>query len=107
RYHRKRLRKLGAVRASDLLYLPKGKTIALAGLVMARQRPATAKGVIFITLEDETGSANLIVRAQVFEKYHHAARHAQMLFVVGKVERDARLPLPRFLPAGVLEDRRS
>lgn len=93
RHHRKRLQKLGAVRAGDLFYLPKGQRVALAGLVMARQRPATASGVVFMTLEDETGSANLIVHAGVFEKYHHVARHSQMLWVVGEVERDARLPV--------------
>src|SRR5690606_14877906 len=60
---------------------------------MARQRPATASGVVFMTLEDETGSANLIVHAGVFGKYHHVARHSQMLWVVGEVERDARLPV--------------
>ncbi len=93
KYHRKRLRKLGAVRASDLYYLPRGHRVAVAGLVMARQRPATASGVVFMTIEDETGSANLIVYSGVFEKYHQVARHAQMLFVVGRIERDARLPV--------------
>jgi error-prone DNA polymerase len=94
-HHRKRLCKLGAVRAADLFYLPRGARVLLAGLVMARQRPATAGGVVFITLEDETGSANLIVYSQVFERYHHVARHSQMLFVSGEIERDARLPIAK------------
>jgi error-prone DNA polymerase len=94
RHHRKRLSKLGAARAADLLYLPRGHRVAVAGLVMARQRPATAGGVVFMTIEDETGSANLIVYAPVFEKFHHVARNAQMLFVTGRIERDARLPIP-------------
>lgn len=93
RHHRKRLQKLGAVRAGDLFYLPRGQRVALAGLVMARQRPATASGVVFMTLEDETGSANLIVYERVFEQYHHVARHSQMLWVVGEIERDAQLPV--------------
>lgn len=93
RHHRKRLNKLGAVRAADLFYLPKGTKVALAGLVLARQRPATASGVVFMTLEDETGAANLIVYAQVFEQYHHVARHSQMLYVLGVIERDVRLPV--------------
>lgn len=92
-HHRKRLSKLGAVRSGDLLYLSRGARVSLAGLVMARQRPATASGVVFITLEDETGSANLIVYGTVFEKYHHVARHSQMLWVSGVVERDAKLPV--------------
>lgn len=91
RYHRKRLTKLGAIRAEDLLYLPKGTRVSLAGLVMSRQRPATASGVVFITLEDETGSANLIVYSSVFERYHHVAKNAQLLFVSGEIERDVRL----------------
>ncbi len=95
RHHRARLSKLGAVRAGDLFYLPKGRRVAMAGLVMARQRPATASGVVFMTLEDETGSANLIVYARVFEQYHHVARHSQMLWVVGEVERDSQLPIAR------------
>lgn len=94
RHYRKRLRKLGAVRASDLLYLPRGHRVVVAGLVMARQRPVTANGVVFMTLEDETGSANLLVYGAVFEKFNHVARNAQMLLVTGRIERDARLPLP-------------
>lgn len=95
RHHRKRLNRLGAVRAADLFYLPKGAKVSLAGLVMARQRPATASGVVFITLEDETGAANLIVYSDVFERYNHIARHAQMLLVAGEIERDARLPVAK------------
>ncbi len=93
RHHRKRLQKLGATRTGDLFFFPRGRKVALAGLVMARQRPATASGVVFMTLEDETGSANLIVYANVFEQYHHVARHSQMLWVVGEVERDETLPI--------------
>jgi error-prone DNA polymerase len=93
RHHRKRLDKLGAIRAEDLCYLPRGTNVSLAGLVMARQRPATASGVVFITLEDETGSANLIVYSSIFEGYHHVAKNAQLLFVSGEIERDEKLPV--------------
>jgi DNA polymerase III alpha subunit len=93
RHHRKRLDKLGAIRAADLFYLPRGTKVSLAGLVMARQRPATASGVVFITLEDETGSANLIVYSSIFEGYHHVAKNAQLLFVSGEIERDEKLPV--------------
>jgi error-prone DNA polymerase len=99
RHHRKKLNRLGAVRASDLFYLPKGRKVSVAGLVMARQRPATASGVVFITLEDETGSVNLIVYSSVFEKYNHIARHSQMLLVAGEIERDTRLPVAQRIPA--------
>lgn len=98
RYHRKKLNRLGAVRASDLFYLPKGRKVQVAGLVMMRQRPATASGVVFITLEDETGSVNLIVYSSVFEKYHHIARHSQMLLIAGEIERDTALPVAQKPP---------
>jgi error-prone DNA polymerase len=93
RYYRRRLRRLGARRAEDLLYLPRGTKVKLGGLVMSRQRPGTASGVVFITLEDETGTANLIVHSSVFERYEHVARHAQLLLVVGEIERDHHLPM--------------
>jgi len=100
RYYRRRLRRLGARRAEDLLYLPRGTAVKLGGLVMARQRPGTASGVVFITLEDETGTANLIVYSSVFERYEHVARHAQLLLIEGEIERDHHLPMsPR--PTGL------
>jgi error-prone DNA polymerase len=66
---------------------PQGLRIAVAGLVLVRQRPATASGVIFITLEDETGIANLIVRPKVYERFRHAARHGIAVMAAGTVER--------------------
>jgi error-prone DNA polymerase len=59
----------------------------VAGVVITRQQPATASGVVFITLEDETGSMNLILFRRVFETYHLPARHAAILFAEGTVER--------------------
>jgi len=104
KHHRARLAKMGAVRAADLFYLKKGTKVLVAGLVMARQRPATASGVVFITLEDETGSANLIVYSQVFEQYNHVARHSQMLLVAGEIERDTRLPVSKRPPESEREN---
>jgi error-prone DNA polymerase len=52
-----------------------------------RQRPGTAKGLFFMTLEDETGVANLIVHPHVFEQHKAAARHATSVLVHGRVER--------------------
>lgn len=104
RHYRSRLRKLGAVRAEDLFYLPKGSRVSIAGLVMARQRPATASGVVFMTLEDETGAANLIVYSRVFERYHHVAKNSQLLFVTGEIERDMKLLLPERGTKGRVDD---
>lgn len=61
--------------------------ISVAGLVTHRQRPGTAKGIVFMTLEDETGSANLIIRPQVWERFKLVARTRLALIADGTVER--------------------
>jgi error-prone DNA polymerase len=66
---------------------PHGRRIALAGLVINRQRPATASGIVFMTLEDETGAANLILRPRVYTQFRKAARHSIAAAVWGSVER--------------------
>ena len=70
---------------------PNGKSIAVAGLVLVRQRPGTASGVVFETLEDETAIANLILGPKVFERYHKAARHGTAIIASGKVERQGQV----------------
>jgi error-prone DNA polymerase len=61
--------------------------IKTAGLILIRQRPGTAKGVCFITLEDETGTTNLVVFSKLFDKYRKEILHARLLMVEGVVER--------------------
>ena len=58
-----------ALPAARLCEPPQGARVTVAGLVLVRQRPGTAKGVIFVTLEDETGTANVVVWAQVYERF--------------------------------------
>lgn len=70
---------------------PQNKRISVAGLVLVRQRPATASGLIFMTIEDETGIANLIVRPQVYERYRRAARHSTIILARGYVERQGKV----------------
>jgi error-prone DNA polymerase len=70
--------------------LKDGQRIRLAGLVLVRQRPGTAKGVIFITLEDESGVANLIVWPDVFERFRRIVLGAKLLGVTGRVQRGDR-----------------
>jgi DNA-directed RNA polymerase len=71
------------------LVLPRdGARVAVAGLVVCRQRPGTAKGVIFLTLEDETGVANVVVWAKVFETFRRAVIAGRCLKVTGRVQRD-------------------
>jgi error-prone DNA polymerase len=55
--------------------------------VLVRQRPSTAKGIVFMTIEDETGVANLILRPQVYARLRQQVRHAVAICVRGKVER--------------------
>ena len=64
-----------------------GARASAAGLAIIRQRPGTAKGVVFLTLEDETGSFNVIVRPALFEKLHRTVMMAAVLFVTGTLER--------------------
>ena len=65
-----------------------GRWLEAAGLVLVRQRPGSAKGVMFITLEDETGSANLAVWPQVFEKFRRVVMGASMIAVRGRIQRE-------------------
>jgi len=82
------LETLGARTAASLREVADGKTIRVAGLVICRQRPQTASGIVFFTVEDETGTANLIVRPQVFEKFRRIARGARFILASGKLERE-------------------
>jgi error-prone DNA polymerase len=75
------------LRNTDLKSMRNGRRTAVSGLVLVRQRPSTAKGIIFITLEDETGVANLIIRPHTWERYRSVARAAPALIAEGVVER--------------------
>jgi DNA-directed RNA polymerase len=68
---------------------PSGARVAVAGLVLVRQRPGTAKGVIFITLEDETGVCNVIVWRKMYEKFRRAVIAGRLLKVTGHLQREA------------------
>jgi error-prone DNA polymerase len=80
----------GVTRACELRderACPNGRRVKVAGVVLVRQRPGTASGVVFITLEDETGIANLILWPRVFERFRVAARMSTLLLAQGSVER--------------------
>jgi len=66
---------------------PEGARIAVAGLVILRQRPGTARGVIFVTLEDETGVVNVIVWRAMYERFRRAVISARLLRVTGRLQR--------------------
>lgn len=74
--------------AADLALPPNGARVAVAGIVVCRQRPGTAKGVIFLTLEDETGTANIVVWAKVFERFRRAVISGRCLKITGRLQRD-------------------
>ncbi|MDF3078622.1 MAG: dnaE [Sphingobacteriaceae bacterium] len=83
---RPRLDMLQVTSADKLTSLRNGDNINIAGLVTVRQRPGTAKGVLFVTIEDETGFANLVVWEKVFEQYRKEILQARLLMVSGKVQ---------------------
>ena len=73
----------------DMLDLPpNGARITVAGLVLVRQRPGTANGVIFITLEDETTTCNVIVWRKLYETYRRAIISGRMLRITGQIQRE-------------------
>ncbi len=61
--------------------------LRVAGLVILRQRPSTAKGITFVTLEDETGTCNLVVKQNIWEKYYKIARRSAAWIAHGKLEK--------------------
>jgi error-prone DNA polymerase len=76
------------ITADQLSSIRDGKRLSIAGLVLIRQRPGSAKGVVFITIEDETGIANLVVWPDVFEKQRKIVMGARLMAVLGIVQRD-------------------
>jgi error-prone DNA polymerase len=77
--------------AAALKTRPDGRPVAVAGIVLVRQRPSTAKGITFVTLEDETGTANLIVRPGVWRRYRTAALAATVLLARGDLQRQGEI----------------
>jgi len=78
----------GIVQSDTLPRLEHGAWVEVAGLVVARQRPETAKGFIFVLVEDEAGMVNVIVRPDVYERYRTAVRGEPLLWVRGKLAKD-------------------
>ena len=76
-----------AAQLKDAKRYPQGMVVSVAGIVLVRQRPATASGIIFMTLEDETGISNLIIRPHIYERFRPAARHGVIILARGRVER--------------------
>jgi error-prone DNA polymerase len=88
---RERLKKRRIHTAAEISESRNGQLISAAGLVTCRQRPATASGVIFVTLEDETGYVNLIVWNDLAERQRRELLGSRLLAVRGQVQREGRV----------------
>jgi error-prone DNA polymerase len=88
-FMRRRLEARGMINSAALIAIPTGRRVTVAGLVLVRQRPGTAKGVIFMTLEDEEGVANVIVWPKAFERLRPIVIGARFVAVTGKLQNEA------------------
>ena len=77
----------GAVAAEQLSRIRHGRLVTVAGLVVVRQRPSTAGGIVFVLLEDETGTINIVVKPEVYERHRLIARSEPLLLIDGILER--------------------
>jgi len=85
-YRRKEMRRLNIKSAAELRAMKHGNRATVAGAVITRQRPGTAKGLVFLTLEDETGNANVIVTPDIYERYRQAVLEPRFIRVSGTVQ---------------------
>ncbi|HUN69736.1 MAG TPA: error-prone DNA polymerase [Burkholderiales bacterium] len=88
---RSHLEKLKMMKAENLSLLPHGRRVRAAGLVTCRQRPDTASGVVFVTLEDESGCVNVVVWRSLLERQRRTLLGARLLGVEGVIEREGRV----------------
>jgi error-prone DNA polymerase len=82
---------MGIVRCADLANIRDGRNIEVAGVILVRQRPGSAKGVLFITIEDETGIANGILWPDRFDIYRRQVMAASMIAIRGRVQKEGEI----------------
>jgi error-prone DNA polymerase len=85
-YRRDAMKKLGVTRAIDLAHIPNGRLVRIAGSVIVRQRPGTAKGFVFLSMEDETGIMNAILTPPVFDRCKLAVLGERFLLIDGVLQ---------------------
>jgi error-prone DNA polymerase len=85
---RGKLQQLHVLSASHLINIEHGRIVKVAGLILVRQRPGTAKGVCFITIEDETGIVNLVLFQKIFDQYRKEIIQSKLLMVEGEVQKE-------------------
>jgi error-prone DNA polymerase len=88
-FYRSELERLGITPAQGLVELANGAAVRVAGLVLLRQRPSTAKGITFVTLEDESGTINLVVHQRTWDRFYRVARRAPAWIAQGHVQTTA------------------
>jgi error-prone DNA polymerase len=89
---RDRLSRRGILSSKDLARCRNGQRVQIAGLVLVRQRPGTASGIIFMTLEDETGIANLVVWKHMFQKFRRTVMTAKLVGCEGRLQIEGQAP---------------
>lgn len=85
------LAKRGAVTTAGLLEVPHGRMATVGGLIIVRQRPPTAKGFTFLSVEDETGIANLVIEPKKFDRFRTAITTTALIVSRGRVERSGKV----------------
>jgi error-prone DNA polymerase len=90
---REQLERLRVLTVASLTNAKDGDQVKVAGLILVRQRPGTASGICFITIEDETGTANLVVFAKLFDEYRKEIIQSRLLMVEGKLQREGEVIL--------------
>ena len=86
-FYRQALDSFRVTTADGLNQAQNGRHLRVAGLVIMRQRPATAKGITFVTLEDETGTCNLVIKPKIWQRYYQIARRSPAWIAHGKLEK--------------------
>jgi error-prone DNA polymerase len=85
-HRRAEMNALGATRAAALAHLPNGRLVRIAGSVIVRQRPGTAKGFVFLSLEDETGVFNVILDPKTFDRFKFVVLGERFLLIDGVLQ---------------------
>ena len=86
-FDRAGLARRGVVTTAEAHDAPEGRRVAVAGIVLSRQRPSTAHGIIFLSIEDETGAANVVVRPEVWQQAETLSRRAAAVVIEARVQR--------------------
>lgn len=85
---RKTLKTRGVLTCRDAMDVAGGATVTIAGIITVRQKPGSAKGVVFLTMEDESGIANIVVWPKIMERFRREVMGGKLLSITGKVQRD-------------------